>query len=204
MKITHMEFLKRKETSRFEHEDFKVYVTVEEGQNATEVAMSAVKFVEEILARKAQPGMNAQTEMKLETTKVEKLKPESEGKVATETKAPLAQEAVKEPTKKAAKKAEPAAQAEEKKEVKEEAKTEVKEEKKSKRMSTKEVMYDRGNDIHKKVLRAYLDDTFIGWNEGANGAKASKASKELDGKPFLDSEGQILRTFKEAFASYMN
>lgn len=193
MNITHMEFLKRKETSRFEHEDFKVYVKLNENQDATEVAMSAVKFVEEILARKAQPGVNAQIDMKLEVTKVPNLKSQSEEKVATETKAP-APTVEKEPTKRAAKKAEPV----------EEVKEEKKEEKKSKRLSTKEVVYDRGNDVHKKVLRAYLDDTFMSWNEGANGAKASKASKELDGKPFLDSEGQILRTFKEAFASYMN
>jgi glucan-binding YG repeat protein len=194
MKITHMEFLKRKETSRFEHEDFKVYVKLEEDQDATTVAMEAVKFVEEILARKAQPGINSQIDMKLEVTKVPNLKSQSEEKVATETKAP-APTVEKEPTRRAAKKAEPAAKVEQE---------EVKEEKKSKRLSTKEVVYDRGNDVHKKVLRSYLDDTFMSWNEGANGAKASKASKELDGKPFLDSEGQILRTFKEAFASYMN
>ncbi len=63
--------------------------------------------------------------------------------------------------------------------------------------------YDRNNVIHKKLMGEYLDANFKGWSENANIAKATKASASMAGKDFLDSEGNIVESFKESFSAFM-
>ena len=57
--------------------------------------------------------------------------------------------------------------------------------------------YNRGNEIHKKIMGDLLDKTIPGWR--SNAAKAVEVSKSLEGQEFLDSEGLVLETFKEEF-----
>jgi hypothetical protein len=203
-RVRGFEFLKRRNLGNFEHEDIKVDICLTEGDDASVVAMESIKFVEDLLYRRVQLSTNQTTmdlgngaqvvvkETKAIEVKKEEAKPaEVKAEAVVKTKTPAKKETtIRTPAPKV-------------EETPVEAAEEVKVEKKSKRLSTKEVVYDRGSDVHKNLLSTYLDDIYIGWNNGANLAKASKASRELNGAPFLDSEGQILGSFKEAFASYM-
>jgi hypothetical protein len=54
-------------------------------------------------------------------------------------------------------------------------------------------MYDRNNDLHKKILSEMLDVKFKGWR--SNPSKAKQVSIELEGLEFLDGEGITLKSF---------
>ena len=213
-RVRGFEFLKRRNLGNFEHEDIRVDIVLGESDDAPVVAMESIKFVEDLLYRRVQLPTN-QTTMDLGNGARVAVKdhvhiskdgvktPVAEIKKEEAKPAEVKVEAVvktKTPAKKETTIRTPAPKVEETPVA---ATEEVKVEKKSKRLSTKEVVYDRGSDVHKNLLSTYLDDIYIGWNTGSNLAKASKASRELNGAPFLDSEGQILYSFKEAFASYM-
>jgi hypothetical protein len=92
---------------------------------------------------------------------------------------------------------------------KEEAKKEVaakptaKKETVIKAKATKVTNYDRALDAHKNNLGLFLDGKFPTWRKPENLPKAGKASRELQDTPFLDVEGNILDTFKEAFCAHM-
>ncbi len=62
----------------------------------------------------------------------------------------------------------------------------------------KNTPYDRGNDLHKKLLISLLKDTLgAKWNSQAD--KAKEASIALTGEAFLDQDGKILESFKKKF-----
>lgn len=68
--------------------------------------------------------------------------------------------------------------------------------------ATKNTPYDRQLDTHKSLLGKYLDETVPGWKKQKI-QQASKASNELAGSDFLDAEGNILQSFKDAFLAYL-
>lgn len=59
--------------------------------------------------------------------------------------------------------------------------------------------YDRTVDTHKKLLSKFLDTNFPQWKDSTNLPKAGAASQALNGKDFLDAEGEVLQSFKDAF-----
>ena len=61
--------------------------------------------------------------------------------------------------------------------------------------------YDRANDLHKKLVGEILDLEYPDWRKDKQ--KAIEASKAMEGKDFMDSEGLILPSFKSAFKELM-
>lgn len=66
-------------------------------------------------------------------------------------------------------------------------------------VKTKAVAYDRILDSHKSLIGSFLDASAKGWRDQAILKHAGVASRELQGKDFLDSEGEILESFKTEF-----
>jgi hypothetical protein len=88
--------------------------------------------------------------------------------------------------------------------IKEEAVVKEEKVKKAKvKVSQKATAYDRLLDTHKKLLAGFLDTNFIGWKAPATLVKAGAASAALVGADFLDGEGEILQSFKDAFLAYL-
>jgi hypothetical protein len=65
----------------------------------------------------------------------------------------------------------------------------------------KSTAYDRTLDTHKKLLSTFLDANSPGWKTKL--AKAGEASTSLVGTPFLDGEGEMLQSFKDAFLAFL-
>lgn len=95
------------------------------------------------------------------------------------------------------------AKAEVKEEVQEETQEEeVKETKKSKK--TKAVPYSRNDESLKARFSTTLHEKYPGWNKDDAMKKAAKdASVALEGKDFLDAEGEVLESFLEELATLM-
>ena len=73
-----------------------------------------------------------------------------------------------------------------------------------KKKKSKSSPYDRKNDLHKDIVGTMLDEEIPKWRKKKSlEAKSKLASKELDGEDFLDSEGNVLETFKEKFMELM-
>lgn len=65
--------------------------------------------------------------------------------------------------------------------------------------------YDRTNDLHKKLFGEHIDSLYPKWRSNAEvSKKAVSASAKLNGTAFLDAEGLITNSFKDAFATEMN
>jgi len=77
--------------------------------------------------------------------------------------------------------------------------------KKEKAKKVDHVLYDRKNDVHKARLGAFLDANVPNWKSGATIKKASEISSKFTGtEPFLDSNGDVLDSFKNNFLALMN
>lgn len=72
---------------------------------------------------------------------------------------------------------------------------------KAPRVIKKAAVYDRQNDLHKKLVGEILDVEYPTWRKDT--AKAKAASAALEGKDFLDTEGLILPSFKAEFKKLM-
>lgn len=65
--------------------------------------------------------------------------------------------------------------------------------------------YDREKDLHKDMVSILLDGAFPKWEKKEKLVKKAKnASKKMDGADFLDSEGNILDSFREEFLEFMD
>lgn len=61
---------------------------------------------------------------------------------------------------------------------------------------TKVTLYSRTNDLHKKIFGETLKNFFPKWKDTPEGkAKVQAASKQLEGQPFIDNEGEITDEF---------
>ena len=78
-----------------------------------------------------------------------------------------------------------------------EVKTEAKKEKV--KVKGKNTPYDRTMDNHKKQLSKFLNASCPEWSNSTNLPKAGAASQALNGTDFLDGEGEVLQSFKDAF-----
>jgi hypothetical protein len=54
--------------------------------------------------------------------------------------------------------------------------------------------YDRGNDLHKKMMGEFLNKEYPGWRDRINIFK--EASAEMEGKELVNTEGLMLESFK--------
>ncbi len=62
----------------------------------------------------------------------------------------------------------------------------------------KNTPYDRGNDLHKRIVTNFLRET-LGAKWSTKAEKAKEASIALTGEAFLDQDGKILESFKKKF-----
>lgn len=85
--------------------------------------------------------------------------------------------------------------------AKEEAVVEESVKKPTRKLKSKTSIYDRSNDIHKKLIGEILDKENPGWRAAPGKAKA--ASVALEGKDFLDDEGLVLTSFRDLLKEEM-
>ena len=67
------------------------------------------------------------------------------------------------------------------------------------KVKAKATPYDRKLDTHKKMLGDFLNAEAPDWKEPKNLPKAAEVSTSMVGADFLDGDGNMLESFKEAF-----
>lgn len=68
---------------------------------------------------------------------------------------------------------------------------------KKKKFKSKAQVYDRENETHKELFTQVLKEVAPDWKKTPESkVKAKDASQKLVGKEFLDSDGEVLETFK--------
>lgn len=196
-------FLRRRNLGQYEHTELEVTDVVTDRSKLTSTIKEVMATVRDALY-----GMGEFAETKTSETAVDKVTKPKKEEVAkkseeSKTETPKQGEVVKPEEK---------PQVEEKKveetkveEKKEEPKKTAAPKKETTRVTkaSKNTAYDRVLDTHKNNLGVYLDAAYPNWRHKDNIKKASDASKALQGTEFLDAEGNILDSFKEAFSKYM-
>lgn len=216
MKINELKYTKRFNVGNYEHEEISVGVAVEAGESASEVLQQMKEFV-------ATRGIAPITS--INGPVVEGNTGAMEMAAATSISAAPSEPAAQAP-KRGRKPKEPAAQAEQSavvqlpetvkidpklasptpetkpslSVVKEEPKQDPAPESKPKFRERKLTKYSRGNELHKKMVVDYLDSKYPDWKKSM-AVKAKDVSAKLENTDFLDAEGMMLPTFKEAFDS---
>lgn len=74
----------------------------------------------------------------------------------------------------------------------------------AKKPKSKATVYERGNELHKKLVGELLNEQFPGFRKDKVLAEtAVAASKKMAGQDFLDSDGEVLESFSAQFAKWM-
>lgn len=190
MQITKVSFLKRKNLGNYEHEEISAEAILEEGSNET--LEGCIKDLRSSIERGFGHEVLEKPAVETPAPKKEKeIKPEKKAKKEAE---PVATKPVEQPAKEAAEESSEEnteAEGDTAAEALEEAKKDAA---KKKSLATK---YSRNDDKHKKHLADWLDIEHKGWRERAS--KAKEVSAEMEGQPFLDREGSILKSFRADF-----
>lgn len=183
MNVTQITAMRRRPLEQYGHIEITMTASLEEGANPFNCAIQLRKMVEEATLEKIPQTQTRQLELPIEPVekKAETKKEEKKTETKVETKAE--------------------AKAEAKAETKVETKSEVKEEKKTKKSSG--IAYDRSSDLHKKLIAEFLDAGYPGWKTTLL-QQAKDTSIALEGTSFLDNEGLILQSFKDAFNKKMS
>lgn len=198
-------FLRRRNLGNFEHLELEITDVIQEGSNATKVTKELMGFVKDALydtgefahqvTSKAPVAAATAPASKTAIVKEAKVPETKVEEKATETQAELPLETKAEENKVAEKKVE--TKVAEVKAPKKNVETKVV------TKASKATAYDRLLDAHKNNLGVFLDSKFPSWRKPENLKKAGVASRELQGTEFLDGEGNVLESFKEAFSKYM-
>ena len=185
MQVTQITAMRRRPLEQYGHVEISMVATLEEGANVMNSAIQLRRYVEQATLEKI--PMEETQQMSFPTKEAEEKSKPVEAKA--ETKAEVKED----------KKVE--AKAETKAESKKEKKTEAKAEPKAKKAEG--TPYDRSNDLHKKLMAEFLDAQFTpNWKTTVL-QKAKDASVALEGTAFLDAEGLMLQSFKDAFVQKM-
>jgi hypothetical protein len=73
-----------------------------------------------------------------------------------------------------------------------------------KKFRSKTQVYQRGNDTHKELFSGVLKDVAPSWKKtDESKALAKKASIKMEGKDFLDADGEVFPSFKELVRKFM-
>ena len=185
MNVTQITAMRRRPLEQYGHVEISMVATLEDGANVMNSAIQLRRYVEQATLEKI--PMEETQQMSFPTKDAEEKSKPVEAKA--ETKAEVKED----------KKVE--AKAETKAESKKEKKTEAKAEPKAKKAEG--TPYDRSNDLHKKLMAEFLDAQFTpNWKTTVL-QKAKDASVALEGTSFLDAEGLMLQSFKDAFVQKM-
>lgn len=193
-------FLRRRNLGQYEHTELEVSGVIPDGESATKYTKELMDFVHDALFSCGEfsapvKGKASQVEMKLET-KVEKGPKTSTEKVETEK---IQNQKQGEVTKSEEKPQDMNASSSTAEPKKEEKKEEPKKEEKKTRAG-KPTPYDRNLETHKALMGTFLDSSLgKNWRDKSILAASGKASRDLQGKDFLDGNGDIIESFKTEF-----
>lgn len=218
-------FMRRVNLGNYEHAELEVTDVITDKSKSVSVVKGLMGFVSDALYDRGEFAKTATTASvkgpETAATKVEKPKAEPAKKVEGPKKEtpkqqelpiseekPLAADGATTPAGTTTEAKAPVEEAKAEAPAEEPKKEETKEKKTRKETTvktkaTKATVYDRNLDAHKNNLGAYLDKQFPGWRKPENLKKAGTASRELQGTDFLDGEGNILQSFKDAFGKHM-
>lgn len=177
VKVISVEYERRFNTAKYEHEEYRVTGAVDDGQDPIEVIQELRSLVKQAHEGEIEVG--------------EELDESEE-----------ADEEVEEPKKRKAKKQKPEADEEDdsEEEIEEDTADEVDEEetkpKKKSGKKTKASAYSRNDDLHKKLMVELLDKVEKGY-VAKNISAAKDISLEMHNKDFLDKDGEILPEFSK-------
>ncbi|MBP6738759.1 MAG: hypothetical protein KA146_02160 [Leptospiraceae bacterium] len=189
MQVTQITAMRRRPLEQYGHVEISMVATLEDGANVMNSAIQLRRYVEQATLERI--PMEETQQMSFPTKEAEeKSKPvEAKAETKVEAKAEVKEE----------KKVE--AKEEKKAKAKAEPKVEAKAEPKAKKVEG--TPYDRSNDLHKKLMAEFLDAQFTpNWKTTVL-QKAKDASVALEGTAFLDAEGLMLQSFKDAFVQKM-
>ena len=181
MQVTQITAMRRRPLEQYGHVEISMVATLEDGANVMNSAIQLRRYVEQATLEKI--PMEETQQMSFPTKEAEEKSKPVEAKA--ETKAEVKEEK----------------KVEAKAETKAKAKSEPKAEPKAKKAEG--TPYDRSNDLHKKLMAEFLDAQFTpNWKTTVL-QKAKDASVALEGTAFLDAEGLMLQSFKDAFVQKM-
>lgn len=179
-----IEYMRRKNLGHYEFEELRVSDIVKENEDVDFKILDLKKLVHFHLGISDEPVKEVQTELPIveETPKIEEIR-EDIKKEVKEEKPKRSRKSSAIPSEK----------------------TEPKVETKIITKGEKFAVYDRTINGHKVIIGRFLDEKYPKWRSSESILnKASNASKEMNGKDFLDSEGEVLDSFKTAFAALMD
>lgn len=175
MKVTEASLIKRYNTGDFEYEEYSLVAQLDEEESASAALLFLKEEIKTAYAGKA----------------IEKQKEEGPKNDSAPKK------------KKASKKKETEVAEPEETEEAEEVAAEETPKKKKKKVSPQ--TYDRTNEKHKAILSGILKSVAPNWKKSdALVKKAKRLSKEMQGKDFLDDNGEIYKSFKNTVKKYMS
>lgn len=196
MRITELKYAKKFNLGNYESEEFGLTAVIEDDDTQTtssifqQLKMEVAKAYGGETADEPAPVEAEETEA--EETEVEEEAPKKRGR-KPKAKAEEVEEEEAEETE--------AEEVEE--EVEEEAEEEVEEEapkksaKAKSKFKKKAQVYQRSNETHKELFSNVLKSVAPDWKKTeASKAKAKSASQKMDGKEFLNEEGEVLPAFK--------
>jgi hypothetical protein len=184
MKITEIKYVERKNKGNFEHEEFTVTAVLDDGDDAFSSMLSLKTLVDAGLKTEHLPYQEP-TGKNVEIAKEE----------------PIVEAPVKEKKPRA-------------KKVKEEVKPEafetntevippVIEGEKLKSKKSKVVIYDRNILDHKSILSSHLNKTYgDAWKNKGTKEEITSFTMSLNGKDFLDEQGNIVESFLNTLEGY--
>jgi hypothetical protein len=185
-KINEAIYLKRKNLGNYEHEEVSLSATPDEGQSGIEILKELKEIVDSFLNSKDAGGTDlSQKPKSVEKENKNGSKKESSKKVVKEESS---EEEISEEV-----------DEEDSDSSDEDTEEELPKKKKAtKKTKAKVTVYERSNTLHQKILGEYLDDNLPGWTKKY--AKQSRTtSNKMEGKDFLDQDGEILESFGSDF-----
>lgn len=189
METKEIKYTKRFNIGNYEHEEFSITAVTEDGsvEDFAQLKETVAKaFVGEEVAKAKVSRSNKAKEVAPEPEEEETEEAEEEEKPkATKGKASKAK----------AKKVEEPEESEEEEAEEAEEEEEEEEKPKAKALKKKGSTYSRNSDLHKKLFVEMLNEELgEGWVK-KNAGRAKTASIKMEGKNFLDADGEILPEF---------
>lgn len=186
MIVESITYTKRKPLEPYAHEEITASALIEEGDVLGQI-LELKNFVDSALSKNRNEIISF---------------PNSEP--VPDKKTPKAEEKVKKPAAKAEAKEEKTTPEKESPAAKEEV---VKAEEKKTPLKVKVkgavTKYNRATELHKKLVSEILDSDHKGWRTNATKARDASVKLEEENIDFLDSEGRVLDSFKEALKMAM-
>ena len=202
MKVTEVKYSKRFNLGNYEHEEFTVTAIVEEDADVKE-SLNEIKDVVNATQAGAEISENSveKEDVKPKTAKGRGVKnPKKSQEPTTEGEEDEEEENNEEEDdqKVESEDSEEDAEVEEDEEEPKGKKAKGSNGTSGKRTKSRATSYSRVDDLHKKIVGDFLNEEVPGWNKKYK-ENALLASKKMNGKDFLDADGEVIESFKKDF-----